>query len=57
MPIIPKSKFDFRLPPRCPLDNVSFVQLRKFMNHPELLSEMGDGYDLIEVGCRERKRL
>ena len=25
LPILPKSTFEFRLPPRCPLENVNFI--------------------------------
>ena len=29
MPILPKSTVEFRFPPKCPLENVQFMQLRK----------------------------
>ena len=29
MPILPKSTVEFRFPPKCPLDNVKFMQLKK----------------------------
>lgn len=35
IPILPKSQFDFRLPPRCPLDNINFVQLRRIIKNEE----------------------
>ena len=57
LPIIPKSKFEFRLPPKCPLDEISFIQLHKLLQHPEVKSDMGLGFDLVEASARERRIL
>ena len=48
MPILPKSNWEFRFPPKCPLDFITFIQLKKFINHDEQVCKMGAGYDLIE---------
>lgn len=56
MPILPRSTWEFRLPPKCPLDGIQFVQLRKFAKFKEQMEPMGLGYDLIEEGCRNRKK-
>ena len=53
--ILPKQNWDSRLPPKCPLDSIQFIQLKPFKG-TEPLCDMGAGYDLIEMGYRERKQ-
>jgi hypothetical protein len=53
LPIIPKSKFEFRLPPKCPLSEVTFMQIPQLAMHPETKQQMGLGYDLVEASARE----
>jgi len=56
MPILPKSNWEFRFPPKCPLENINFIQLRKFVSIKEEMYAMGPGYDLVEEECRARKK-
>lgn len=55
MPLLPKSNWEFRFPPKCPLDSITFIQLKKFVNHEEQICKMGVGYDLIEESYKQRK--
>ena len=55
MPILPKSTFEFRLPPRCPLEHISFIQLRKLIPCPEKKEQMGFGFDFIDMKFKDRK--
>ena len=56
MPILPKTNWEIKFPPKCPLDNISFIQHPKFAKIKEQLQPMGFGYDLIEEGHRARKK-
>ena len=42
LPIIPKSRIEHRLAPKCPLENVTFVKCPKFDHTAELNSQMSD---------------
>lgn len=55
LPILPKSNYEVRLPPRCPLENIIFTQLRKIITNPEKSTGMGFGYDLIDAGSKAWK--
>ena len=56
LPILPKSTFEFRLPPRCPLENIDFIQLRKLIPNPERMEKMDFGFDLVDAKIKDRKR-
>ena len=56
LPILPKSTYEFRLPPRCPLENINFIQLRKLVSNPERKEKMDFGYDLVDAKIKDRKR-
>ena len=55
LPILPKSNFEFRLPPRCPLENIQFIQLRKLISNPEHKEKMEFGFDLVDAKLKDRK--
>ena len=47
MPLLPKGSYEFKLPPKCPLDSINFIQLRRkeiISTEPE---KLGFGFDLI----------
>ena len=48
MPILPKSTVEFRFPPKCPLENVQFLQLRKHFFGEEIRDDpMSAEFNLI----------
>ena len=51
MPLWRKTLWEVKFPPKCPLDNINFIQLKKFEQFKEQIHAMGSGFDLIEEGC------
>jgi len=48
MPLLPKPTSVFVLPPKCPLENVNFLLLKKFQNFASIpMDEMSPGFDLV----------
>lgn len=48
MPILPKPTSVFLIPPKCPLENVNFILLKKFANFTNVVADkMSVGYDLV----------
>ena len=48
LPLLPKVTTTFQMPPKCPLDSIRFIQLRRFqMFQKQLAEQMAAGYDLV----------
>lgn len=48
LPLLPKTNDNFKFPPKCPLNTVNFIQLRKFQIFgQENIFPMTEGWDLL----------
>ena len=48
LPLLPKVTSVFEMPPKCPMDNIKFIQLKRFQVFAKALAEqMTPGFDLV----------
>lgn len=48
LPILPKVTTVFSMPPKCPMESIKFIQLKRFQVFAKQLAEhMSPGYDLV----------
>ena len=48
LPLLPKVTTVFSMPPKCPMESIKFIQLKRFQVFAKALAEhMSPGYDLV----------